>query len=86
MKKIKRRKSEGNDGIVVELVETPGEFAIDKLTDIAHRIYFTRTIPQRIKESEFIVIPLNVGAVDGSKSRTISIMSKVAKGCAEGCR
>ena len=44
-KKIKWRKSEGSDGIVVEIIEAVGEFAIDKLTDKANILYSTGTIP-----------------------------------------
>ena len=79
VKKMKWRKTEGSDGVVVEMVEALGEFAIDKVTDMANKIYDTGTIPQRMKESEFIVIPKKMGAVDCSKHRTICIMSQVAK-------
>ena len=43
------------------------------------KIYTTETLPNRMKESEFIVIPKKVGAIDCGKHRTISIMSQVAK-------
>ena len=64
---------------MVEMVEALDEFAIDKITDIANKIYATGTMPQRMKESEFIVIPKKVGAVECNKHRTISIMSQIAK-------
>lgn len=79
IKKMKWRKAEGSDGIVVEMVEALGEFAVNKITDIANKVYETGIIPQRMQESEFIVIPKKVGAVECSKHRTISIMSQVAK-------
>ena len=79
VKKIKWRKTEGSDGVAVEMVEALGEFAIDKVTDMAKEIYGTGTLPQRMKKSEFIVIPMKVGAVDCTKHRTICIMSLVAK-------
>ena len=56
------RKSEGIDGIMVEMVESLGEFEIDKITHIANKIKFTGTIRQRMKE--FKVRPKRVGVVD----------------------
>ena len=63
VKKMKWRKAEGSDGIVVEMVEALGEFAIRKITDIANKIYRTGIIPERMKESEFIIIPKKVGTL-----------------------
>ena len=79
IKRMKWRKAEGSDGVVVEMVEALGEYAISKVTDIANKIYCTGVIPERMKESEFIVIPKREGAIDCSKHRTISIMSQIAK-------
>ena len=79
VKRMKCRKAEGNDGIVVEMVEALGDFAITKITNIANKIYHTGVVPERMKESEFIVIPKKAGATECSKHRTISIMSQVAK-------
>ena len=61
------------------MVEALGDFAITKITELANKIYSTGTIPDRMKESEFIVIHKNLGAIDCGKHRTISIMSQVAK-------
>ena len=47
MKKMNWRKADGSDGIVVEMIEAVGEFAIDNLTDIANKIYSTETIPKQ---------------------------------------
>ena len=79
LRKMKWRKAEGSDGIVVEMVEAAGEFALTKIVEMANQIYRTGKIPERMKESEFIVIPKKEGAVDCGKYRTISIMSQVAK-------
>ena len=79
VKNMKWRKSEGSDGVVVEMVEAAGDFAIDKITKLTNAIYSTGIVPQNMKESEFIVIPKKNGAVDCSKHRTISIMSQLAK-------
>ena len=76
---MKWRKAEGSDGVVVEMVEAAGEFGIRKITDLANTIYSTGQVPDKMKESEFLVIPKKNGAVECSKHRTISIMSQVAK-------
>ena len=72
-------KSEGSDGIVVEMIEAAGDVAISKILGLANRIYESGEMPQSMKESEFIVIPKREGAVDCEKHRTISIMSQVGK-------
>ena len=61
---MKWRKAEGSDGIVVEIVEAGGDFTIRKITELANKIYETGVLTDRIQESEFIVIPKKVGAVD----------------------
>ncbi|XP_063885526.1 uncharacterized protein LOC135113837 [Scylla paramamosain] len=76
---MKWRKAEGSDGVVVEMVEAAGDFAIEKITELANQIYDTGNIPERMEESEFIVIPKKEGAVECDKHRTISIMNQVAK-------
>ena len=76
---MKWRKAEGSDGVVIEMVEAAGEFGIDKITELANKIYRTGQVPESMKESEFIVIPKKAGAVECSKHRTISIMSQMGK-------
>ena len=76
---MKWRKAEGSDGVVVEMVEAAGDFAIGAITDLANTIYRTGQVPESMRESEFLVIPKKSGAVECSKHRTISIMSQVAK-------
>ena len=36
---MKWRKAEGSDGVVVEMVEIAGEFAIEKIAELANQIY-----------------------------------------------
>ena len=79
IRKMKWRKAEGSDGIVVEMVEAAGDIAITKILKLANRIYECGEIPEMMKESEFIVIPKKEGATDCEKHRTICIMSQVAK-------
>ena len=79
VRSMKWRKAEGSDGVVVEMVEAAGDFAISKITNLANTIYSTGEVPENMKESEFLVIPKKNGAVECGKHRTISIMSQVAK-------
>ena len=51
--KINWRKSEGSDGIVVEMIEAAGDVAISKILGLANRIYESREMPQTMKESEY---------------------------------
>ena len=79
VKSMKWRKAEGSDGIVVEMVEAAGEFGLGKITELANLIYSSGNVPEKIKESEFIVIPKKEGGVDCSRHRTVSIMSQMSK-------
>ena len=61
------------------MVEAAGELAIEKITELAYKVYRTGIILKRTEESEFIVLPIKEGATECSKHRTISIMSQLAK-------
>lgn len=58
--------------------QAAGDFAIE-ITNLANQTYDTCDIPERMKESGFIVIPEKEGAVECGKHRTSSIVSQVAK-------
>ena len=47
VKRMKRRKAVGSDGIVVEMVEVAGEFGIMKITELANQIYSTGYMSQK---------------------------------------
>ena len=64
---------------MVEMVEAAGEFGIEKITELANPIYSTGYVLEAMKESEFIVLPKEDGAVDCNKHRTISIRSRMGK-------
>ena len=38
---MKMRKAESSNGVVVEMIETAGEFGIEKIIELANRIYST---------------------------------------------
>ena len=56
VERMKWRKAEWSDGVVVEMVEAAREFAIDKITELANKLYCTGIISKRMEESEFIVL------------------------------
>ncbi|XP_045129077.1 uncharacterized protein LOC123514883 [Portunus trituberculatus] len=59
------------------MVEAAGDFAVEKITELANKIYDTGNIPERMVESEFIVIPEKEGAVECGKHRT-AVMDEMA--------
>ena len=56
VKIIKRRKAEGSDCIVIEIVDVAWEIGIKKITELANRFYKSGSIPVKMKKSEFIAI------------------------------
>ena len=46
VRRMKWRKSEGSDRIVVEMIEAAGDIAINKLVSLANRIYESGEIPE----------------------------------------
>ena len=79
LRRMKWRKAEGSDGVVVEMAKVTENFAITKSTDLANKIYRTGNIPERMEESQFIVIPKTEGAAECGKHRIISILNQMAK-------
>lgn len=79
VKEMKREKAEGGDGVVVEMLEAAGDFGLEKLTMLAHRIYSTGHIPEKMKENIFIAIPKKTGTMECEIHRTISLVSQLGK-------
>jgi hypothetical protein len=79
MKKMKNRKSPGTDGIMIEMLNATEDFAVDKITKLANKIYNTGYIPEEMKKSVFVVLPKKPGTVECNEHRTISFMSQVTK-------
>ena len=74
---MKWRNAEREDGVVIEMVETGGEYVVKKITDLANKIYNSGYIPETMKEAVFITIPKKEGAMECEKPRTISIISQL---------
>ena len=49
---MKWRKSEGSDGVVVEIVEAAEQFAINKITNLANAFYKTK-VEKRVDKAQF---------------------------------
>ena len=77
--KMKNRKAVGDDGISVEMIKALGDFGVEKITDIANRIYDTGEVTNQMCKSTFIAIPKVQGTLECNKHRTISIMSQITK-------
>jgi len=61
------------------MIEAAGSFGMEKVTQLANKIYNTGYIPERMRESMFIAIPKKEGTLECEKHRTISIMSQLGK-------
>src|SRR5215469_5102748 len=79
MNKIKFGKAVGNDGIALEMLKALGNFAVEKITTLANKIYESRELTSHMSKSVFIAIPKVQGTFECKKHRTISIMSQVTK-------
>ena len=79
LRHMKNDKTVGNDIIAKEMIEACGEIGIEKVCQLANRIYDKGVIPQRMKESIFITIPEKGDLLQCSNYRLISLMSHVTK-------
>ena len=79
MRKMKNGKTAGEDGIMVEMLEALGEFAIKKITVLANQIYNDGAITEQMCNSFFIPLPKINGTLECNKHRTISIMNQMTK-------
>ena len=52
---------------------------MDKVTEIANKIYDTGYIPEEMRKSTFIALPKKPATVECSQHRTISLMSILTK-------
>src|SRR5215469_2235239 len=81
MNKIKFGMALGNDGIALEMLKALGNFAVEKITTLANKIYESGELTSQIIKSVFITMPKVQGTLKCKKHRTISIMSQVTKFC-----
>ena len=79
MKKFKKGKSPGHDGVTIKMILANGNFGLRKIVELANKIYNTGYIPKEMYRSIFIAIPKKPNAVECSLHRTISLMSTITK-------
>ena len=79
MKQMKRNKAVGKDEIAFEMIETLGNFGLEKITDIANYVCDSENIPDEMIDSIFIALAKKPGTIDCKGHRTISLMSHVTK-------
>lgn len=79
MRKMRRGKATGPDGISVELLEALDSFGLAIMTDLLNDIYNSGKLPEDLYKSVFIALPKKSGAIECELHRTISLMSHVTK-------
>jgi len=79
IKKMRKNKAAGPDGIIVEMIDALEDYGVEKLTEVINKIYDDGKFPEDLSKSIFIALPKKPGAVDCDKHRTISLMSHVTK-------
>src|SRR5215469_8636549 len=79
MNKMKFGKAVGNDGIALKMLKALGNFAVEKITTLANKIYEFGELTSHMSKSVFIAIPKVQGTLECEKHRTISIMSQATK-------
>ncbi len=79
LKKIKKGKAKGDDGIAGEMLEALDEYGVDLLTEIARQVYENGERVAQMYKSTFITLPKIPGTLECNKHSTISIMSQITK-------
>ena len=74
---MKKEKAEGSDEIVLEMLEAAGEFGLEKMTRLANSIYNAGQIPEKVRESIYMLIPKKPGTTECKIHQVISVMSQM---------
>ena len=77
VKKMKRGKAAGEDGIMVEMVRALGDWGIEQIVRMANHMHDTGDLPRQMIRSLFVTIPKRAGTLECGKHRTIAISSQV---------
>ena len=59
IKKLKKNKACGPDGILAEMIQATEELSSKEITDIANDIYDSGEIPTELVKSIFVALPKN---------------------------
>ena len=79
IRKMKRGKATGPDGIPIEIILALEEMGIGMTTKLLNAIYDSGAIPEDLAKSVFIALPKIPGATECELHRTISLMSHITK-------
>ena len=79
IRKMKRGKAIGPDGIPIEIILALEEMGIGMTTKLLNAIYDSEAIPEDLAKSVFIALPKIPGATECELHRTISLMSQITK-------
>ena len=60
-------------------MEAAGEFGIREIAELVNQTFNSGNIPEKMRESKFVVILNKEESVDCSRHKTISIMSQMLK-------
>src|SRR5215469_5720288 len=76
---MKFGKAVGNDEIALEMLKALENFAVEKITTLANKIYESWELTSQMSKLVFIAIPKVQGTLECEIHRTLSIMSQVTK-------
>ena len=79
MKKAKKRKALGPDGIPIEAIKTLEELELDLMHHLLQLIFETVELPEKMLKSVFITLPKKAGANECENFGTISLISQILK-------
>ena len=79
IKMMRKNKTAGLDGVVIEMIEVLEEYGVEKLIEIINKIYDNGKFQEDLSKAIFITLPKKPSAVDCKQHHTISLMSHVTK-------
>src|SRR6218665_370268 len=79
VKRLKRHKSPGTDGITDEMIQAEGEQIVDELHRICKQVWKEGRIPEEWAKSIIITIPKKGDLRECSNYRTISLLNHMGK-------
>jgi len=79
VRRLKRNKSPGNDGITAEMIKAGGEKLLGKIHLLCNQAWVECHVPEEWLKSVLVPIPMKGGALECKHYRTISLKSHIGK-------
>jgi len=79
VRRLKRNKSPGNDGIAAEMIKAGGEKLLGKIHSLCNQAWVLCQVPKEWLKSVLVPIPKKGGALECKNYRTISLISHIGK-------